>query len=115
MSRWKSFLFNITITLNVLLVFLLFFESRIAIPAWLQVAGRMHPMILHFPLVLVVLYAVLSLRTNKKEAGENDQLLLLLAAFSAALAAAMGFFLSREEGYEADALAWHKWPGLILS
>ncbi|MBP7555365.1 MAG: chitobiase/beta-hexosaminidase C-terminal domain-containing protein [Chitinophagaceae bacterium] len=115
MPRWKSFLFNITITLNVLLVFLLFFESRIAIPAWLQVAGRMHPMILHFPLVLVVLYATFSLRTNKKEAGANDQLLLLLAAFSAALAAAMGFFLSREEGYEADALAWHKWPGLILS
>ena len=58
MQRWKNSLFNITIALNCLLVFLLLFQDRLAVPAWLQVAGRMHPLVLHFPIVLLVLYAI---------------------------------------------------------
>ena len=58
MQRWKNILFNVSFALNCLLLFLLLFENRLSVPAWLQVAGRMHPLILHFPLVLIVLYAV---------------------------------------------------------
>ena len=61
MQRWKNSLFNITFALNCLLLFLLLFENRLSIPVWLQVAGRMHPLILHFPVVLVILYALITL------------------------------------------------------
>ena len=117
MQRWKNSLFNITIALNCLLVFLLLFQSRLAIPAWLQVAGRMHPLLLHFPIVLLVIYAiaviVLPRQINSNEAYKNiTGLLLLLTAFTAAATAVMGLFLSKEPGYDAEALLWHKWAGV---
>ena len=61
MLRFKNILFNTSLALNCLLLFLLIFENRLAVPVWLQVVGRMHPLILHFPIVLVILYAILSL------------------------------------------------------
>jgi uncharacterized membrane protein len=121
MQRRKNILFNASLFLNCLLLFLLLFENRLSIPLWLQVAGRMHPMVLHFPLVLVVLYAVAVLLFPSKKTVAVDTyqviagLLLLLAAFSSAVTALAGLFLSKEEGYDAEALLWHKWSGVIVS
>jgi uncharacterized membrane protein len=90
------------------------------LPAWLQVAGRMHPMILHFPIVFVVTYALYVLLFQKKIsppeiAKHIGEWLLLLSAFTAAITALMGLFLSREEGYDAEALQWHKWGGAAVT
>jgi uncharacterized membrane protein len=103
-----------------MLVFLLLFENRIQLPGWLQVAGRMHPMILHFPIVLTVLYILyISLLQNRLSppaiAIQIGEWLLLLSAFTAAVTAIMGLFLSREEGYDTEALVWHKWGGVLVS
>jgi uncharacterized membrane protein len=120
LNKTKNILFNITFAVNCLLVFLLLFETRIVLPSWLQVAGRMHPMILHFPIVFVVLYILYALFFQKKisppeTAIQMGEWLLLLSAFTAAITALMGLFLSREEGYDAEALLWHKWGGIIVS
>ena len=120
MLRLKNSLFNISLLLNCLLLFLLFFESRLSVPLWLQVVGRTHPLVLHFPVVLVVLYALLILffQTQKKIDESNldiADLILQLAAVSSAVTALAGFFLSKEEGYDADALQWHKWSGVAIS
>jgi uncharacterized membrane protein len=90
------------------------------LPAWLQVAGRMHPMILHFPIVFIVLYVLWVLFFQKKispqETARNiGEWLLLLSAFASAVTALMGLFLSKEEGYDAEALQWHKWSGVGVS
>jgi uncharacterized membrane protein len=90
------------------------------LPAWLQVAGRMHPMILHFPIVLVVSYVLYALFFQKKFSPPETALhfgewLLLLSAFTAVITALMGLFLSREEGYDPEALLWHKWGGVSVS
>ena len=120
MQRTKNIIFNICYATNCLLVFFLFFENRITIPAWLQVMGRMHPLLLHFPVVLLVLYIFWVLFIDKKIKG-NEELknlsawLLLLSAFTAAFTALMGLFLSKEDGYDADALQWHKWSGVTVA
>ena len=81
----------------------------------------MHPLILHFPLVLVVLYAiaVIILPPASKKADEPYRhfmdILLLLAAFTSVITALAGLFLSREEGYDHEALLWHKWGGVCVS
>ena len=121
MQRWKNSLFNIAFTLNCLLLFLLLFENKLSIPLWLQVAGRMHPLILHFPLVLVVLYALTTLIAGFKKVNNDEPFktiagfLLLLAALTSVITALAGLFLSREEGYDAEALFWHKWSGAAIS
>jgi uncharacterized membrane protein len=120
MQRIKNIIFNSCFAINCLLVFFLLFEGRLAIPAWLQVMGRMHPLLLHFPIVLLVLYIFYILFINKK-VNDSDALknfgdwLLLLSAFTAAFTALMGLFLSKEDGYDAEALQWHKWSGVSIA
>jgi uncharacterized membrane protein len=119
------------IPLNAILLFFLLLEDRIVVPAWLQVAGRLHPMILHFPIVLIIGYALwiwIMPQTQPPAAGphpiaaapplrtrEVADILLLGAALTAALTAIMGFLLSREAVYEGAATGWHKWLGALTS
>src|SRR5580658_8197748 len=110
MTRWKNPLFNITLAVNCLLCFLVLFENRLIVPPWLQVAGRMHPLILHFPIALLVLFVF-----QRFILRHTDNTLLLFAAFTASITAVMGLFLSREPGYDPDALFWHKYSGIALS
>ena len=122
MNKTKNITYNITFGLNCLMVFLLLFSKSLAIPTWLQVMGRMHPLLLHFPIVLLVLAAVWELFLSKKIENtegvakrEIGDWILLSAALTAAISALMGLFLSQEEGYNADAIAWHKWTGVAVS
>ncbi|MGZ5191509.1 MAG: chitobiase/beta-hexosaminidase C-terminal domain-containing protein, partial [Flavisolibacter sp.] len=120
MEKVKNILFTFTLTINTLLVFLLLFENRIVLPVWLQVAGRMHPMILHFPIVLIVLYVLwvvfFQTKISPAETARNiGDWLILFSALASGLTALMGLFLSREEGYDPDALLWHKWSGVAVS
>lgn len=107
------------IPLNSLLLFFLLFEPRIVLPGWLQVFGRMHPLALHFPIVLILLYALCTIffpSRLRREQWFTDAMdvLLLSAAFTASITALMGFALSRSEGYDPDALAIHKWTGVAI-
>lgn len=118
--RWKTVLFNIAFSLNCLLFFLILLEGQLQVPLWLQVAGRMHPLVLHFPIVLLVLTIFWELLPHSEQAGAAvkthiGDVLLLSAALSAVVTSLLGLFLSREEGYAPDVLLWHKWGGVALS
>jgi uncharacterized membrane protein len=120
MQRWKSIIYNISFALNCLLLFLLLFEPKLLVPSWLQVAGRMHPLILHFPIVLMILAIVWELfmrPVNDEEKTEKNvgDLLLLAASFTAVFTSLMGLFLSKEAGYTPDNILIHKWSGVTVS
>jgi uncharacterized membrane protein len=119
MRSWKTFFFNTIFTGNCLLVFILLAEDHIIVPHWLQVGGRMHPLILHFPLVLIFLSVVWEFffSARKKDLAfiSIGDGLLLLTAFATMVTAIMGMLLSREPGYDADAIWLHKWGGVVLS
>jgi len=117
--RARNLLINITIALAALLVFLLVFENRVVLPAWLQVGGRMHPLVLHFPIALLVLYCGILLFVPETQYREGalkpvTEWILVLTAFTSTCTALFGLFLSRESGYDAEALFWHKWSGVVL-
>ena len=101
----------------VFISFLLVFDSHIVVPIWLQPVGRMHPLLLHFPIVILLLAVGLeAFRFSTTTAnGEVYRLfarnLLLVGALSAALTVIMGLLLSREEGYTGEVIDWHKWTG----
>lgn len=106
--------------LNVLLLYFLVLEQFIEIPFWLQPLGRLHPMILHFPIALLFLAMVLEFFRFRKEFQMEGFFqtfltnLLLFSILTAGLAALMGLFLSLEEGYGGPALTWHKWSGSAM-
>ncbi|MEO6187441.1 MAG: FN3 associated domain-containing protein [Ginsengibacter sp.] len=120
MQRWRNIIFNITFSLNVLLLFLLIFDDRLHLSSWLQVVGRMHTMFVHFPIVMLALCIFWELFSGyrksydvvKEEIGDG---LLLAAAITSVITALMGLFLSREDGYTPDLLVWHKYGGVFLS
>ena len=120
MQRWKNIIFNTTFALNILLLFLFIFDSRLHVPPWLQVVGRMHTMFVHFPIVMLALCIFWELFSGYKKSyvgvkAEIGDELLLIAAFTSVITALMGLFLSREEGYTAGLLVWHKWGGIFIS
>ncbi len=122
MDKIKNLSYNITFAFNCLLVFLVLFGKTLAIPTWLQVVGRMHPLLLHFPIVLLVFAVIyeyfLSKNPKNTEGGYKREIgdwILLSAAFTAGISALLGLFLSQEQGYNAEAIAWHKWTGVAVS
>jgi len=118
MLKAKSLLLNFIFFLQVLLIFLLIFEDRVELPVWLQVAGRLHPVILHLPIGLLSFFVVLLMAQNEfknKAFKKISTILLLLTSFTASLTALFGFFLSRQGDYGSDALTQHKISGTVLS
>jgi uncharacterized membrane protein/mono/diheme cytochrome c family protein len=122
MQRWKNILFNIVVSLNCLLLLFVVAGEKLQVPAWLQVVGRMHPLLLHFPIVLLVMYIFWSVfvqaKTKAAVTGPEDEIakwLLLASAFTSVITALMGFLLSKEPGYNPEALWWHKWSGVAVA
>lgn len=119
-STLKNYLENALLFGNVLLLFLLLFEKNIELPNWFQPIGRLHPMLLHFPIVLLFLSLIfLFFRFKLKFLAQEDfqrfvSNLLLISCLSAAFTALMGLFLSFESGYEANTIFWHKYTGAAL-
>jgi len=120
MKILKNLVYSITVSANCLLAFLLVFYDRLAIPSSLQVIGRMHPLFLHFPIVVMILAIGWIMLGRKNQlipqqvSEEIGKSLLLFAAFTSVLTALMGLFLSRENGYGQDSLQWHKWSGVFV-
>jgi uncharacterized membrane protein len=121
MVNWKNILFSVTIAANCLLCFLLIFYDRLIVPSLLQVVGRAHPLFLHFPIVLFALFIGWIWIVPKKQFHSPElffdisKWLLLLTAFTSAITALMGVFLSKEPAYNQDSLQWHKWSGSFIS
>lgn len=98
-------------------LFLLLFEERMAVPSILKLAGRLHPLILHFPIVILLIAFVLQTIKRHLPIDESAtnwfvRALLLVGSLSAGFTVAFGIFLSKEEGYDGDLLFWHKWTGI---
>lgn len=99
----------------IFLGFLLLFENKVALPIWLQVAGRYHTLLLHFPIVLlclVLLAAVWNEPLMQTTKWKNFESLTVLTTVTTAI---LGFFLSIEQTDNGNVLFWHKWSGTILA
>lgn len=117
----KAYSGNILLFLNTLIVFLLIFENELIIPQWLQPLGRMHPMLLHFPIVLLLVSLIMEfLQFNIKEDSRAfyqsiTGKIMFSGILLAALTVIMGIFLSLEDSYEGgEVLNWHKWSGVSI-
>src|SRR5882757_488533 len=116
-SKHKGFAENLLFALNIFIIFFLLFGSEIVIPQWLQPLGRLHPLILHFPIVVLIMAMMMEF-FRFRERFKTEKLyhdfttyLWLTGAIFAAITAIMGLFLSKEPGYEGSTLVWHKWLG----
>lgn len=118
MELFRKIVAHAVIALQVLIVFVLLFEQRIEVPLLVQAFGRLHPLLLHLPIGLLLLTAILIFVRKYFEGDSFSDLvnfLLYLTSFTASLSAFMGLLLSLEGGYNETDLGLHKWMGVSLS
>ncbi|HZY35903.1 MAG TPA: c-type cytochrome domain-containing protein [Mucilaginibacter sp.] len=119
-NSYKVFAENLLFALNIFIIFFLFFGSDMVIPQWLQPVGRLHPVILHFPIVILIIAGVMEFFRFKPKFRGNElynelsRWLLLAGALLAAITAIMGLFLSKEPGYDGDTVQFHMWFGVCV-
>lgn len=115
-QKTKPVLENILLGSHVFVLVLLLAESKLAIPLWLHVVGRLHPLLLHFPIVLLLLaIAILlfpQLLRNSKDQHYYGTYLLLWGCVLSAFTVIAGMFLSLENAGSSPLLQNHKWTGL---
>jgi len=120
MVRFRLITLYLLYFLNVLLIFLLLFEDRVQVPLLLQVTGRMHPLVLHFPLSLLFVgifleYLGTRQRFQHQAVKEITAFVFYAFALSAGFSALFGFFLYKEGSYLGDDVMLHKWIGSAVS
>ena len=118
MKLFQRILSNLSFFIIVMLLFLLFFQNKVSLPPSLQAVGRMHPLLLHLPIGLLVISFILWVGKKNIEQASFQKIFILVlqvTAFTASLTALMGFFLSREGGYDENILSKHKILGITTA
>ncbi|MEO0793835.1 MAG: c-type cytochrome domain-containing protein [Verrucomicrobiota bacterium] len=85
---------------------------------WMSLLGRFHPIVLHFPIALILLAALFELcRPFRfgKSLQPATSIIWFLAALSAVFAAIFGWFLASGGEYSGDLLERHRWLGTIVA
>ena len=80
--------------------------------------GRLHPLIVHFPIALLIIASFLELLSLKKknlEMRSAINVLLMVGAVSAIAAAIFGLFLKEQNDYSGNALFIHQWSGIATA
>ncbi|MEZ4699737.1 MAG: DUF1549 domain-containing protein [Rhodothermales bacterium] len=86
---------------------------------WIPVLlGRLHPMIVHFPITLLLIALLIEVltwngRRSHLEAGKR--MMLGLGALSAVVAAVLGLLLEDAESFTGQTVVWHKWAGIATA
>lgn len=80
--------------------------------------GRFHPLILHIPVGFLLLAFLLEIFSRFKRFEHYKPavgFVLFLGAFSAAVAALLGYMLALSGGYDDDLLFVHQWSGIAVA
>src|SRR5690554_1206185 len=97
-QRTRSILEQILLASHVFVLVLLLAESRLVIPIWLHLVGRLHPLLLHFPIVLLLIAVAILLfpqiLRNKEDQHYYGNYLLLWGCVLSAFTVIAGLFLS---------------------
>jgi hypothetical protein len=114
--KLHSILENLLWLLNPCLIILSLFGNKLKLGPWLSWLGQLHPVVLHFPIVLglcIGLYMI----ANFKPVLENktEKYLFLVNAVFSSIVAILGMFISKSGNYDKDILSLHQWGGLSIA
>ncbi len=86
--------------------------------ALLRLLGRLHPLVVHFPIALLVvayLLELLTLNGRRKGLKEGIQWMVYIGAGSALLATVFGLFLQRFDDYSGELVQNHQFSGIATT
>ena len=80
--------------------------------------GRLHPLLVHLPIGILVLAFLLELVYFKRRSESNNriiQLVLAIGGISALLSLATGWFLAADGSYDDDLIFQHRWMAVAMT
>ncbi len=102
--------------INPILLISILFGERIETGLFLQWIGKMHPLALHFPIVLGFSIAIYFLFFSKHRFQfEIEKIVLATNALIASVVALLGVFLANQGSYEGEIFNLHKWGGFAIA
>lgn len=115
-TRLSAILQNLLIIFHGLTLVLAFGHEHLEIPTVLEFFGRTHPLILHFPIVLLLFLALLLWNPNITflENKPFSNILFLSTLLLTGLTVMAGLLLATEEGYLRESFFFHQWTGVGL-
>lgn len=111
----KKVIGYVLVSLHALLLVFFVFHERLAFSPWLQSFGRVHPLLLHIPIGILVIAGVLVFFKRSEGTSELLTFLLGFVAVTSAITALMGMVLGAEGGYDTDSLSAHRIAGVVMS
>ena len=97
-------------TCVILLTFFLVFEQYLEMPGLVGWLGRWHPLVLHFPIVLILVTVIQYWRKDN-----YFEWYLNLTTFFTLITAITGFILSLEGSAKGNLLLTHQWLGVSVA
>ena len=114
--KWLALGRNALWILNPFLGIIAYYHQEINFGIYFQWLGKMHPMLLHFPIVLglgIAGYYVYTRDNNKISPFLSP--LLTIHSLMATIVAIFGIFLSKQGIYNHDLIFWHQWGGISIA
>lgn len=86
-----------------------------SLETWLEVGGRLHPVLLHLPIGLLIGAGAVETLAVLRRCGPSPTALACvgLGALAAAFAAGSGWLFAADEE-ASDTLFWHRWAGVAM-
>ena len=102
--------------LHPLILVLAIYNQELQPGLFFQWLGKLHPLVLHFPVVFGMLVVIYFLFFQKSRFPiQTEKLLLSINAFIAGGVVICGVLLSKQSAYDNDLLNFHKWGGIGIS
>jgi uncharacterized membrane protein len=118
MSKHLSIISNIILALQVLLLFCCFADLS-ELPIWIIALGKLHPLLLHLPISLIVINIPLYFITQGSNKPNSSSLIfqisLVYTALLTTITAFAGLLLASNGEYDEEILLLHKWLSVGLA
>ncbi len=116
LKKWTGLANNALWVLNPFLLLIAFFSDKLKLGVYLEWLGKMHPLLLHFPVVLGTLIGIYFLLDKKNSIDENKLYAGLVGnAFLSSVVAILGIFLSKHDSYDESLIFAHQWGGIAIA
>jgi uncharacterized membrane protein len=115
-SKYRIVFLALAAFLPALLLLLLPFYRPGEVPYLFLLFGRFHPLILHFPIVLIILALLFEISRRLRWINISDSVLnviLIAAVFMTLISISAGFFLFASGDYSGRLMEQHFWAGAI--